>query len=242
MGYNHDRIGYSGQHGAGHCDPCSDPVLPAPYPTVHYPLTNPCPPQRVPQHVPHQEAGCHTSQQHTHVPRAGHIPWNTLFDEHSTATASNVVLAHAHGQLFQAFGLAAGDIIRLQMVSGTYQNEVVQDVIIGGLPAQLTADNNILFVPFPGRFRLQYTGGNLGAFHAYSMPVPFEHYPAMAAFTQAVATAVNIFETSPSPATEPATQVGPTLPTRMTGTARHLILGDPDGWFEIGGKRIPYWN
>jgi len=242
MGYNHDRNGYSGQHGAGHCDPCSEPVLPAPYPTVHYPLTNPCPPQRMPQHVPHQEAGCHTSQQHTHIPRAGHIPWNVLFDERSTQTASAVVIAHGHGLLFQAYGLQDGDSIRLQMVSGTYHDEVVQDVIVGSLRAQLTADSNVMFVPFPGRFKLQYAGANLTRFHAYSMPVPFEHYPAMAAFTSVVANSVDVFDLVPHPTTEPATQVGPALPLRLTGTDRELILADPAGWFTIGGKRVPYWD
>lgn len=239
FGYAYDR----GDADCG-CDPCRDPVLPAPYPTVHYPPTNPCPPQRMPQRVDRDDRDdCFTPPRGPRPERrAGHTPWTTLFDERSMATASNVVMAQGHGLLFQAFGLQGADNIRLQMVSGTPQHEVVQDVLIGGLQAQLTAENNILFVPFPGRFRLQYTGAHLGDFYACSTPVPYEYYPAMAAFTQAVATSVNVFDTSPHPSTEPFSQSGQALPTRMTGSARKLVLGDPDGWFSIGGKRVPFWN
>lgn len=241
MSHDHNGGQYSHDHRVGTCDPCSDPVLPAPFPTVHYPPTNPCPPQRMPHDQRHREP-CHTSQQYTNLPRAGHIPWNVLFDERSTQTASAIVIAHGHGLLFQAYGLQAGDSIRLQMVSGSYHDEVVQDVIVGRLRAQLTVDSNVMFVPFPGRFKLQYTGSNLTKFHAYSVPVPYEHYPAMAAFTQVVANSVDVFDTVPHPATEPMSQIGTALPLRMTGADRDLILADPSGWFTIGGKRVPYWD
>ncbi|WP_333679882.1 hypothetical protein [Dyella sp.] len=39
----------------------------------------------------------------------------------------------------------------------------------------------------------------------------------------------------------PATQAGTDLPTNLYG-ARTALLGAPDGWFDVEGKKVPYWN
>ena len=39
----------------------------------------------------------------------------------------------------------------------------------------------------------------------------------------------------------PSTTETPVLPTTMFG-ARTAVLGQPDGWMNIGGKKVPYWD
>jgi len=47
---------------------------------------------------------------------------------------------------------------------------------------------------------------------------------------------------TPPAAAAPATSDDPSIPTTLTGTARTVLLADPDGWFTIGGKKVPFWN
>ena len=42
-------------------------------------------------------------------------------------------------------------------------------------------------------------------------------------------------------ATAPPTNEGPALPTTVYG-ARVALLGQPDGWLNIGGRKIPFWS
>ncbi|SAK62591.1 hypothetical protein AWB76_03274 [Caballeronia temeraria] len=46
---------------------------------------------------------------------------------------------------------------------------------------------------------------------------------------------------SPGAASAPNTSSGDELPTAIYG-ARDALLGKPDGWMSINGKRVPYWN
>jgi hypothetical protein len=47
---------------------------------------------------------------------------------------------------------------------------------------------------------------------------------------------------TPPAAVAPVTSDDPSIPTTLTGTARTLLLADPDGWMTIGGKKVAYWN
>lgn len=42
-------------------------------------------------------------------------------------------------------------------------------------------------------------------------------------------------------ASAPPTNEGPALPTTVYG-ARVALLGQPDGWLDIGGRKIPFWS
>lgn len=60
-----------------------------------------------------------------------------------------------------------------------------------------------------------------------------------------VQAAIDELETAlntPPAAAAPATSSDPSIPTTLTGTARTVLLADPDGWFTIGGKKVPFWN
>ena len=57
-----------------------------------------------------------------------------------------------------AYDLPDGDSVVLQQVSGSNDGDFFADVVVNGQTLQLDADNNRLFIPFMGRFRLRYIG------------------------------------------------------------------------------------
>lgn len=73
------------------------------------------------------------------------------------------------GGVVHAFGLVGTDVLTLQMVVGCKEGDLYEDVSIKGETFTMTGTplSNILLVPLPGRYRLRYTGTNLGGFYAF---------------------------------------------------------------------------
>lgn len=109
-------------------------------------------------------------------------PWTRLFGVQSDNLNSHVVSAASHGLIFQAFGLVAEDALTIQMVVGPNEGDLFQDLVLNGVTATLTSDRTMVFIPFPGRYRLRYNdNGNLGDFYAFATPIPVEWFPGVAA-------------------------------------------------------------
>lgn len=114
------------------------------------------------------------------------LPFTQLFGLSSNGLYSHNVHVDAHGSIFHAFGLTGDDTLTVQMVVGCKDGDLFEDLCIGGRRLQLgTAPcNNLLVIPFPGRFRLAYAGANLGGFHAFHYPVPYAAFPALGPFIE----------------------------------------------------------
>lgn len=107
------------------------------------------------------------------VAESGRASWTTLFDGRSTVPTSHIVTAAHSGLLLQAFGLESNEALNVQMVVGTHEGDKFENIMIRAQPLALSWDNNVLFIPFPGRFRLSYSGDRLGSIYAYASPAPY---------------------------------------------------------------------
>ena len=104
-----------------------------------------------------------------------------LFGPDSTDTLSHVIEAVDHGFLIQAFQLQGDAVLTVQMVAGTGAADYAEDIIIDGQRIRVTPDNNVVFLPWPFRFRLQYSGSQmLGSFTVYAVPVHATFFEAVA--------------------------------------------------------------
>ena len=112
--------------------------------------------------------------------------WTRLFHEQSVSPLSHNLDASAHGVLLMGFGLMAGDSVCVEMVvgckDGTYFEEIKVSDECGSCSCRslcLTSCNNILFVPYPIRVRLRYTGSRLGLFNVFAAEVPAAWLPVL---------------------------------------------------------------
>lgn len=92
-----------------------------------------------------------------------------LFGPDAVMSISHNFHVNTHAVVLHAFGLSGTDKLTVQMVVGCKEGDLFEDVCIGGRKLELSAApcNNILIVPIPGRYRLIYSGDNLGSFHAF---------------------------------------------------------------------------
>ena len=97
------------------------------------------------------------------------VPATRLFGPDSSLDVSHNIHVDLTGVVIHAFGLAADDKLTLQMVVGCKEGDLFQDVCINGKKIELTAApcNNFIVWPVPGRYRLIYSGSNLGGFYAF---------------------------------------------------------------------------
>lgn len=92
-----------------------------------------------------------------------------LFGPSSQLAVSHNFHVDMAAAVVHAFGLSGTDRLTVQMVVGCKEGDLFEDVCIGGQKLELTVTpcNNILIIPIPGRYRLVYSGDNLGGFHAF---------------------------------------------------------------------------
>lgn len=97
------------------------------------------------------------------------VPATRLFGPGSVHEASHNFHVNLTGAIVHAFGLTADDKLTLQMVVGCKEGDLFEDVCIRGAKFELTAQpcNNVIIVPLPGRYRLLYSGSNIGGFYAF---------------------------------------------------------------------------
>lgn len=97
------------------------------------------------------------------------VPATRLFGPDSELSSSHNIHVDLTGVVIHAFGLAGDDRLTLQMVVGCKEGDLYEDVCIAGKKLELTATScaNFLVWPIPGRYRLMYTGSNLGGFYAF---------------------------------------------------------------------------
>lgn len=109
-------------------------------------------------------------------------PGTRLFGPGSVSEVSHNLHVDLTGMVIHAFGLAAGDEVTVQMVVGCKEGDLYEDVCIAGKKLTLTGSpcNNVLLIPVPGRYRLIYTGHNLGGFHVFAYPVSLDAMAAAA--------------------------------------------------------------
>jgi len=72
------------------------------------------------------------------------------------------------------------EYIEVEMVAGAGPPVHYQPIILNGRRLWLTSRNNVLFLPWPFRYRLVYHGSALGSFTVYQVPTPFEYMNAVA--------------------------------------------------------------
>jgi len=109
--------------------------------------------------------------------------YRLLFGPDSIDPVSHVIEAVDHGFLLQAFNLGQSDVLEVEMVAGADSASYAQPVMINGQPVRVTADNNLVFLPWPLRYQLRKVQGStpLGGFMVYAVPVPFEFMIGMGA-------------------------------------------------------------
>lgn len=114
---------------------------------------------------------------------ADRFNWTRVFSEDSTTKFSHVLTIEDGGLALSGFNLQGGDQICLEMVVGCHEGTYFETLkYCGGKKICLTASQNYAFLPFPGRYRLVYTGSRLGLFNVFAQPVPFDHFEAMSRF------------------------------------------------------------
>lgn len=95
-----------------------------------------------------------------------------LFGPDSTDNLSHVIEAVDHGFLIQAFGLQGDAALTVRMSAGQGMSDYEEDIQLFGNRVRVTETNNVVFLPWPFRYRLQYTGSQpLGSFIVYAVPV-----------------------------------------------------------------------
>lgn len=103
-------------------------------------------------------------------------PGTRLFGPGSTSTVSHNLHVDLTGVVIHAIGLAAGDEVTVQMVVGCKEGDLYEDLCIAGKKLKLSGSpcNNMLLIPVPGRYRLIYSGDNLGSFHVFAYQVSLD--------------------------------------------------------------------
>lgn len=105
-----------------------------------------------------------------------------LFGPDSTSDVSHVIEAVEYGFLIQAFNLQADDVLVVEMVAGLDAGGYQERMKINGQEVRITADNNVVFLPWPFRYQVRKIQGSspVGSFTVYAVPVPFEYMGAVA--------------------------------------------------------------
>ncbi|MFZ1491127.1 MAG: hypothetical protein WAS51_14410 [Ilumatobacteraceae bacterium] len=112
--------------------------------------------------------------------------WTRLFHEQSTSPISHNFEASNNGILLMGFGLKDDDRVCVEMVVGCKDGSyfepirIARDSACGCDGYCLHECNNILFVPYPIRMRLRYTGDRIGLFQVFASEVPAFWLPVLA--------------------------------------------------------------
>ena len=117
----------------------------------------------------------------------------------------------------------------------------------GGATPDVTVDLSDLLGSWTpnGDGTYTYDAGNGSTFtlDIRAANLPYANATSGLAATTVQAAIDELADAAPSvSATAPGTSTGASVPTTMTGTTRALLLADPDGWYDIGGKKVPFWN
>jgi len=89
------------------------------------------------------------------------------YDAGSTTRSHDLVVGvDGDGYVIRAFRLAAGDRLVVEQLVGDNEGTEFEAVRIGGEEQFMDRDNNVVLLLLPGRYRLRYTGANLGYFIA----------------------------------------------------------------------------
>lgn len=128
---------------------------------------------------------------------------------------------------------AGTGVLTLTDVDGTTPDVVVN---LAALKATWTdnADGTFTYIQAGSTYTLD--------FNANALPYDNAVSGLVASDVQAAIDELGAALNTPPAAVAPATSDDPSIPTTLTGTARTLLLADPDGWFVIGGKKVAYWN
>ena len=103
--------------------------------------------------------------------------WRLVFGPQSLEPVSHVIEAVDSAFLLLGFNLDAADVFEVDMVAGATNTEYSGPIIIDGQKVTLSGGNNLVFLPWPLRYRLRKVAGPtpLGQFMVYAQPVPFEY-------------------------------------------------------------------